>query len=130
MIWSVLLELLLGLGAAFIGLMGSIIGIGLLGDGNYTLMAIFVVIPLGVVTLVLALLYALRRPRSQRPLTWSLVAALLGAILLFGGLSFLGTINDEWDALLYLLALTLPAPLLQGLLSGGIAAIRRRRLSA
>lgn len=130
MIWSVLLELLLGLAASFVGLMGGLIGILVFGDGNYALLAVLVLIPLGVLTLLQALLYALLRPRAKRPLIWSFGVGLGGGVLLFAGLSFTGTINDDWMALGSLLALVLPAPLLQGLLSGGIAAIRRRRLSA
>lgn len=126
MIWSVLLELGLGLVAGFVGLMAGIIGIGLAGAGNYTLLAVFVVIPLGVLTLVQALLYALRRPRSKRPFRWSMMVALVGGLILYAGLSFLGTIDQDWAALGYLLALVFPAPLLQGLISGGIASRRRR----
>lgn len=126
MIWTVLLELVLGLVASFVGLMAGMIGIGLFGDGNYVLMAVFVVIPLGVLTLVQALLYSFWRPRSRRPLRWSLGVALAGALLLFVGISFMGTINEDWVALASLLALVLPAPLLQGLISGGIARVRKK----
>lgn len=126
MIWSVLLELVLGLVASFIGLMAGMISIGVLGDGDYALLAVIVVIPLGVLTLLLALLNAFWRPRFQRPLRWSLGVGLVGGVLLFIGLSFMGTINDDWMALASLLALVLPAPLLQGLISGGIASRKRR----
>lgn len=126
MIWPLVRELALALAAIIIGLFGGIIGIGALGDGNYALLAVIVILPLGALGLVLGCLYALRRPASH-PLRWSMLAALIGGLVLYVALTFTGTIRQDWAALMYLLVLVLPSPLLQGLASGAIASRWPRR---
>jgi hypothetical protein len=120
MIWALVRELALALLAIAVCIVGATIGIGVLGDGAYALLAVIVVLPLGALGLVLACLYVLRRP-AARPLRWSLLAGLIGGLGVYLALALTGSIRTSWAALWYLSLLVLPAPLLQGLVSGAIA---------
>jgi hypothetical protein len=120
MIWALVRELALALLAIAVCIVAGTIGIGVLGDGAYALLAVIVVLPLGALGLVLACLYVLRRP-AVRPLRWSLLAGLIGGLGVYLALALTGSIRTSWVALWYLSLLVLPAPLLQGLVSGAIA---------
>lgn len=121
-----LLELVTALVSIFVGLVGGLIGAGLLGGGEYGWFLIVLLLPLGLLGLGLALLYAFFRPRFAKPLRWSLLTASLGALLILGWLLLAGA-RFDLESLGYALLFILPPPLLQALGSGGMAARRQRR---